>query len=66
MYPDIAAQWHPVKNGRLRPEDCLPGSTKRVWWRCTDGHEWKAVVYSRAGAKKMRLPGLRRQAAEKV
>lgn len=47
VYPDIAAQWHPVKNGRLRPEDCLPGSHRSVWWQCAQGHEWKALVKAR-------------------
>ena len=40
----------------LAPDEILPGSTKRVWWRCTDGHEWKAAVYSRTGAKKCGCP----------
>lgn len=54
--PLVAAQWHPTKNAPLEPDQVLPGSTKRVWWRCTDGHEWKAVVYSRTGAKKCGCP----------
>ena len=40
----------------LEPGMVLPGSTKRVWWRCSDGHEWKAVVYSRTGAQKCGCP----------
>ena len=30
--PDLAAQWHPKKNGDLTPRDVSPGSVKRVWW----------------------------------
>lgn len=54
--PLVAAQWHPDKNELLDPSMVLPGSTKRVWWRCSDGHEWKAVIYSRTGAQKCGCP----------
>ena len=47
IYPDIAAQWHPSKNGKLRPQDVMAGSHKKVWWRCKMGHEWKAQIASR-------------------
>ena len=30
--PELAAQWHPTKNGNLRPEDVSFGSNKRIWW----------------------------------
>lgn len=45
--PELAAQWHPTKNGRLTPSDVTPGSTKRVWWQCEKGHQWQAVIFSR-------------------
>jgi hypothetical protein len=45
--PGLAAQWHPMKNGDLTPEDVTPGSTKKVWWVCEKGHEWQALVYNR-------------------
>lgn len=46
-YPEIAAQWHPVKNGPLTPEQILPGSHRSAWWQCTHGHEWKALIKTR-------------------
>ena len=46
-YPMVAAQWHPTKNGALTPEQVLPGSHQKVWWRCEKGHEWQAQVKSR-------------------
>ena len=46
--PELAAQWHPTKNGDLTPKDVTAGSNKKVWWQCTKGHEWQAVVYSRS------------------
>lgn len=30
--PELAAQWHPTKNGDLTPADVKAGSTNRVWW----------------------------------
>lgn len=47
-HPDLCKEWHPTLNGNLRPEDVLPGSNKKVWWRCNHGHEWQASVSKRA------------------
>lgn len=47
-YPDLAAQWHPTKNGKLTPGNVTRGSNRRVWWRCPKGHEWQAIVNDRA------------------
>ena len=47
LYPEIANQWHPVKNGPLRPEEVMPKSNHKAWWACEKGHEWQAPVYSR-------------------
>lgn len=50
-YPDLAAEWHFEKNGDLLPNMITAGSEKRVWWKCTKGHEWEAVVYSRKSGR---------------
>ena len=49
-YPDLAKQWHPTKNGDLRPEDVVAPSPKKVWWKCpvADDHEWQASIATRA------------------
>ena len=54
--PHIAAQWHPTLNGALTPEMVTPGSHKKVWWLCPEGHTWKAVIHSRAGPQKCGCP----------
>lgn len=54
--PLVAAQWHPTLNEGLLPTMVTAGSRKKVWWKCSDGHEWKAVIYSRAGARKCGCP----------
>lgn len=45
--PQLAKEWHPTKNGELKPCDVMCGSEMNVWWLGTCGHEWKAVIYSR-------------------
>src|SRR3989339_730113 len=44
--PRLAKEWHPTKNGKLTPEDVLPGSNKKIWWICELGHVWmREVIY---------------------
>ena len=46
--PFLAKEWHPVKNGELRPSEITPQSHKKVWWECSlCGSEWEATAYSR-------------------
>jgi len=45
--PNLAKEWHPSRNAGLNPRSVTPGSGKKVWWICADGHEWKARIYSR-------------------
>ena len=45
--PKLAQEWHPTKNGDLKPTDVMSGSNKKVWWICKEGHEWQAVISSR-------------------
>jgi hypothetical protein len=47
LNPKLAAQWHESLNGDLTPTDVTVGSGKKVWWQCSKGHEWQAVVYGR-------------------
>ena len=45
--PGLAKEWHPSRNGNLNPRNVTPGSGKKVWWICAEGHEWEAAIYSR-------------------
>ena len=49
-HPELAAEWHPAKNGDTPPEDVVAGSHQKVWWKCpkADDHEWQTTVASRA------------------
>ena len=44
LKPDLAAEWHPTKNGDLKPEYVSANSNKKVWWLCANGHEWESVI----------------------
>ncbi|MCI8414685.1 MAG: zinc-ribbon domain-containing protein [Ruminiclostridium sp.] len=56
LEPETARDWHPTQNAPLTPEMVTPGSRRKVWWQCPEGHTWKAVVYSRTGPKKCGCP----------
>lgn len=49
MYPKIASEWHPSKNGNLRPDAVTPYSNRKVWWLCDKGHEYQAIISHRTG-----------------
>lgn len=51
LYPSLAAEWHPIKNGALTPKDVTAGSNKSVWWRCEKGHEWEDTVTHRVSGR---------------
>lgn len=47
--PDLAAEWHPIKNNLRRPSEVTISNGKKAWWLAGCGHEWEAVVSSRTG-----------------
>ena len=49
LFPEIAKEWHPTKNGKLTPFMVNPFSHKKVWWKCykEDNHEWTTTVGNR-------------------
>ena len=50
-FPLLALEWHPDLNEGRNPEEFAPKSNKKVWWQCSEGHIWEAVIASRsAGA----------------
>lgn len=51
--PEIAKEWNYEKNAPLTPRDVLPGSGRKVWWKCHDcGYEWKVEVRRRVKERK--------------
>ena len=51
LYPTVASEWHPTKNEELTPYNLAPKSSRKVWWRCDQGHEWEAAISSRTSGK---------------
>ena len=47
LNPYVAKEWNYEKNGNLRPENFLPNSNKKVWWKCSEGHEWQTIISNR-------------------
>lgn len=46
-HPNVSKEWHPTKNGDLKPEYFTSGMKNIVWWKCEKGHEWSASIYNR-------------------
>lgn len=50
--PKLAREWNYEKNGKVLPEDVMPKSGKRVWWKCPEcGYEWDSTVVNRSVKK---------------
>lgn len=48
LYPELAKEFHPTKNGTLTAEDINKKSARKVWWKCSVcGYDWPAAVSSR-------------------
>lgn len=47
-HPQLAEEWHDIRNGDLRPADVTAGSGRKVWWTCVLGHSYDAVIHNRA------------------
>ena len=45
--PKLVEEWNYEKNGELKPENFMPNSHKKVWWKCSKGHDWQATIFDR-------------------
>lgn len=60
-FPEVAAEWHPSRNGELTPDTVGYSSNRRAWWLCpTCGNEWEAVIQSRGNGSGCPKCGRRR------
>jgi hypothetical protein len=54
LKPEIAAQWHPIKNKDVKPDQFSLYSNTKVWWlcqiktECECKHEWQTTINSRS------------------
>jgi len=49
VFPILAKEWHPEKNGELTPKEVTSKSGKKVWWICPKEHSYEATVHNRTG-----------------
>lgn len=47
LRPEIANEWNYERNGNLLPTQVTCGSSKKVWWKCSKGHEWESTICGR-------------------
>ena len=45
-YPELIKEWHPTKNGELKPEE-INYENIVVWWLCPRGHEYDSIISGR-------------------
>ena len=46
--PNLIKEWNYEKNGVLTPDKITNRSGIKVWWRCSEGHEWEAPPHNRS------------------
>lgn len=42
--PSLASEWHPTKNGGVKPSEVVFGSTLTAFWLCKNNHEWEQQI----------------------
>ena len=48
-YPQLAAEWHPTKNGDLTPNQFKSKSSFVAWWKCSKcDYEWRTSISNRS------------------
>lgn len=52
IFPEIAKEWHPTKNGKLKPYHVTRSSNKVVWWVCDKNHEYQSEVNRRTSTQR--------------
>lgn len=55
-HPHLKKEWHPIKNGKLKPIEVSKACNKRVWWKCKHNHEWQTSINHRTEANPTGCP----------
>lgn len=51
LKPEIATEWSD-KNLPLLPTQVTAFANRKVWWKCSKGHEWYTLISTRSGGSK--------------
>ncbi|MDB4018613.1 zinc-ribbon domain-containing protein [Aquiluna sp.] len=46
-HPALAEEFHPFLNGEYSPNSIVAGTSRKIWWNCSLGHEWRTSGNSR-------------------
>ena len=46
IHPELLSEWNYDKNTFV-PNELLPSSGKKAWWKCEKGHEWETSLNNR-------------------
>lgn len=46
-HAQLANEWHPTKNGGLKPEEVSNGSGRKIFWIGKCGHTWEQAIVKR-------------------
>lgn len=55
LRPDICSEWDYSKNVIL-PEEVSVYSSRKVWWKCKEGHSWESLISNRTKSKGTNCP----------
>jgi hypothetical protein len=47
MAPPLVKEWHPTANGNLTPRNLEVVYPGKIWWICSESHEWQATIKNR-------------------
>ena len=50
-FPKIAEDWDNEKNYPIKSDDIFPGTNKKYWWKCSNGHSYYKSPASRTNLK---------------
>ena len=51
LYPEVAKEWS-ERNFPLLPSQVTAFANKKVWWKCSEGHEWFTLISTRSSGSK--------------
>ena len=51
LYPEVAKEWSD-RNLPLLPSQVTAFANKKVWWKCSEGHEWFTLISTRSSGSK--------------
>jgi hypothetical protein len=48
---ELLKEWHPSRNMELKASEVSLNQREKMWWICSQGHEWEATIRARLRGK---------------